>query len=69
MVINRLKKERKTWRSDHPFGFVAKPTLAGDGTMNMLRWECEIPGPKESPWEGGVYKMTIDFSNDYPVRY
>lgn len=25
LVINRLKKERKEWRSDHPFGFVAKP--------------------------------------------
>jgi ubiquitin-conjugating enzyme E2 I len=25
LVINRLKKERKDWRGDHPFGFVAKP--------------------------------------------
>lgn len=26
IVLNRLKKERKDWRSNHPFGFVAKPT-------------------------------------------
>ena len=38
LVINRLKKERKEWRSDHPFGFVAKPTENSDGTLNMLKW-------------------------------
>ena len=56
------------WRSDHPFGFVARPSKLEDGTLNMLRWECEVPGPKESPWDGGFYKMIIDFSSDYPVR-
>lgn len=40
-----------------------------DGTTNMLKWICEIPGPKGSPWEEGVYGLTMDFSNDYPVRY
>ena len=69
LVVNRLKKERKLWRGDHPFGFVAKPVTNFDGTMNMLKWDCEIPGPKGSPWESGVYRMTIDFTCDYPVRY
>lgn len=40
LVINRLKKERKEWRSDHPFGFVAKPIEANDGSLNMLKWHC-----------------------------
>ena len=35
----------------------------------MLKWHCEIPGPKESPWEGGSYILTMDFTHDYPVRY
>jgi ubiquitin-conjugating enzyme E2 I len=67
-VINRLKKERKEWRSDHPFGFVAKPLENNDGTFNMLKWHCEIPGPKDSPWEGGSYVLMMDFTHDYPVR-
>lgn len=50
LVINRLKKERKDWRSDHPFGFVAKPSDNPDGTTNLLKWNCIIPGPKDSPW-------------------
>ena len=69
LVINRLKKERKQWRSDHPYGFVAKPVTHNDGTINMLKWECQIPGPKDSPWELGIYNLAIDFTNDYPVRY
>jgi len=40
LVVNRLKKERKEWRSDHPFGFVAKPQENNDGTTNMLKWHC-----------------------------
>ena len=69
LVITRLKKERKEWRADHPFGFVAKPTTQSDGTANMLKWECEIPGPKGSDWEGGTYHLYMDFSHDYPIRY
>ena len=68
LVINRLKKERKEWRSDHPYGFVAKPKTNNDGTLNLLKWVCEIPGP-DGPWHDGVYHLTMDFSHDYPVRY
>ena len=68
MVINRLKKERKDWRRDHPFGFVAKPSVYRDGSVNMLKWDCLIPGPKGTIWEEGLYPMTMDFTHDYPVR-
>ena len=40
-----------------------------DGSANMLKWECWIPGPKGTVWEGGVYILTMDFTTDYPVRY
>ena len=40
-----------------------------DGTLNMLKWECQIPGPQGSPWQAGTYNLTMDFSADYPVRY
>lgn len=35
----------------------------------MLKWHCEIPGPKDSPWEGGSYVLSMDFTHDFPVRY
>jgi len=27
-------------------GFVARPTKAADGTLNLMNWECGIPGKK-----------------------
>lgn len=27
-------------------GFVAVPTKNADGTMNLMNWECAIPGKK-----------------------
>lgn len=32
-----------TWSEQ---GFVAVPTKNADGTMNLMNWECAIPGKK-----------------------
>ena len=68
VVLTRLNQERKNWRQNHPFGFVAKPTTDEDGNVNMLKWICEIPGPTDSVWEGGCYKLYMEFPSDYPLR-
>ena len=31
VALSRLSQERKNWRKDHPFGFVAKPDNKPDG--------------------------------------
>lgn len=35
---------------DHFFfffqGFIARPTKNPDGTLNLMNWECAIPGKK-----------------------
>jgi len=63
----RLMEERKAWRKNKPFGFVAKPKLNPDGTTNFLEWECSIPGKKNSIWEGGQYALKMVFTTDYPT--
>ncbi|KAL1765685.1 SUMO-conjugating enzyme UBC9, partial [Sigmodon hispidus] len=65
-ALSRLAQERKAWRKDHPFGFVAVPTKNPDGTMNLMNWECAIPGKKGTPWEGGLFKLRMLFKDDYP---
>merc|ERR1711955_99663 len=62
----RLSEERKCWRKDHPFGFIARPMKNADGTMNLMLWEYGIPGKKGTPWEGGLYKGQIIFKDDFP---
>ena len=65
---DRLMEERKAWRRDHPPAFYARPRSMPDGTMNMFMWDCGIPGPKGTLWEGGVYPVTMEFSEEYPSR-
>jgi ubiquitin-conjugating enzyme E2 I len=36
--------------------------------MDLLCWECIIPGPDKTDWAGGFYPMTMEFSEDYPVK-
>jgi ubiquitin-conjugating enzyme E2 I len=57
----RLSEERKAWRKDHPFGFIARPSKNPDGTMNLMIWEYGIPGKKSTPWENGMYRGQMIF--------
>ncbi|CAJ0565866.1 unnamed protein product, partial [Mesorhabditis spiculigera] len=66
IAMNRLCEERKAWRKDHPFGFIAKPVKNPDGSLNLYQWECAIPGKKGSIWENGLYKLRMTFKDDYP---
>eukprot|EP01123_Difflugia_compressa_P013825 TRINITY_DN6664_c0_g1_i1.p1 TRINITY_DN6664_c0_g1~~TRINITY_DN6664_c0_g1_i1.p1 ORF type:complete len:158 (-),score=18.98 TRINITY_DN6664_c0_g1_i1:71-544(-) len=64
----RLAEERKAWRKDHPHGFHARPMRNPDGSLNMFRWECGIPGKKNTNWQNAIYPLTIEFSEDYPTK-
>ncbi|KRX77738.1 SUMO-conjugating enzyme UBC9-A [Trichinella sp. T6] len=65
---NRLLEERRIWRKNHPPGFIAKPVVAPDGTLELRKWECWVPGPQNTPWEGGLYKLFILFGESYPYQ-
>eukprot|EP00993_Chasmostoma_nieuportense_P005622 NODE_6242_length_557_cov_19.902326_g6077_i0.p1 GENE.NODE_6242_length_557_cov_19.902326_g6077_i0~~NODE_6242_length_557_cov_19.902326_g6077_i0.p1 ORF type:complete len:179 (+),score=53.82 NODE_6242_length_557_cov_19.902326_g6077_i0:53-538(+) len=64
----RLREERRNWRRDHPHGFFARPKEKEDGNTDLMHWEAGIPGKAGTPWEAGLYKLTIDFSDDYPSK-
>ncbi|KAI8336201.1 SUMO-conjugating enzyme ubc9 [Chlamydoabsidia padenii] len=64
----RLMEERKQWRKDHPHGFWARPEKNPDGTLNLMVWNCGIPGKEKTPWENAVYKLAIMFPEDYPSK-
>ncbi|XP_047071188.1 SUMO-conjugating enzyme SCE1-like [Lolium rigidum] len=62
----RLAEERKSWRKNHPHGFVAKPETLPDGTVNLMVWKCVIPGKQGTDWEGGYFPLTLEFNENYP---
>jgi ubiquitin-conjugating enzyme E2 I len=68
IAIGRLREERKAIRKDRPYQFFAKPSKNPDGSRNMMSWEAGIPGKEGTPWEGGIYKIQLDFTEDYPSR-
>ncbi|CAD2212770.1 ubiquitin-conjugating enzyme E2 I [Angomonas deanei] len=43
----------------------------GDGAakgLDLLRWEAGIPGKVGTPWEGGEFRLTLTFTEDYPTK-
>ena len=72
----RLQSERSALRKDrtwlrnpqNPRGFEAKPSLMPDSTQNLLLWDCSIPGPPNSCWEGGRIPLTLSFTEDYATE-
>jgi len=68
IALGRLVEERKAWRRDHPHGFYARPGKNQDGSLNLMKWECGIPGDKDTFWEGGLYPLTMEFSEDFPTK-
>jgi ubiquitin-conjugating enzyme E2 I len=68
LCSNRLSEERKQWRRDHPFGMVAKPAKTSQGTLDLQKWECAIPGKEKTLWEGGLFKLEVLFPDEYPTK-
>lgn len=44
------------------------PPALQDGSVNMMKWQCGIPGKEGSPWAGGVYRLTMEFTDEYPSK-
>ena len=35
---------------------------------NIMSWNAVIFGPAETPWEGGTFKLQLEFSEEYPNK-
>lgn len=68
IAVGRLMEERKLWRRDHPTGFHAKPVKQEDNSSNALFWEAGIPGKEDTDWAGGLYRLTMEFPEEYPSK-
>ncbi|KAG2499299.1 hypothetical protein HYH03_002877 [Edaphochlamys debaryana] len=66
MADQRLLGERKRFRKERPYGFVAKPATRADGSVDMRRWQCRIPGPAKTAWAEGLYPLEVVFGDNYP---
>ena len=68
IAVGRLTEERKNWRKDHPPGFHARPLKKADNSTDVMVWETGIPGKAGTDWEGGVFKVKMEFPDEYPSK-
>lgn len=60
----RLSKEIKDMAHSPPGGCSAAPIKSSD----ITKWNATITGPPDTPYEGGVFQLELQFPSDYPFH-
>uniref|UniRef100_A0A0D3G3Y6 UBC core domain-containing protein n=1 Tax=Oryza barthii TaxID=65489 RepID=A0A0D3G3Y6_9ORYZ len=59
----RLMRDFKRLMQDPPAGISGAPQ-----DNNIMLWNAVIFGPDDTPWDGGTFKLTLQFTEDYPNK-
>lgn len=62
-LLQRLIKDFKALQNDPPLGVNASPH-----PDNIMQWNAIIFGPEGTVWEDGIFRLTLEFSEDYPQK-
>ncbi|CDW88223.1 ubiquitin-conjugating enzyme e2 2-like [Stylonychia lemnae] len=58
-----LKDLKKLQNEDSSSGITATPD-----EDSLYRWKAVIFGPDDTEWEGGIFRLILEFTEDYPNK-
>jgi ubiquitin-conjugating enzyme E2 D/E len=64
MALKRLKKEYDELLKDELLTCSATPINHDD----LFEWRAKINGPKDTPYENGIFDLIMIFPTDYPFK-
>lgn len=59
----RLVRDFRRLQQDPPQGVTGAPI-----DDDIMTWQAVIFGPDDTPWEGGTFKLSLVFDEEYPNR-
>ena len=64
MSLKRIRKEISDMKENVYHNFTAGP----EDEKDITKWIANIIGPEDTPYSGGVFKLSIDFPSHYPFK-
>lgn len=65
--LKRIQSELKTIKTE----IKENPNILRvdcDSDNNITKWDAVIKGPKDTPYENGIYQLSLNFPSDFPFK-